>query len=73
VVKMAEEEKFTDGEITEEERVTVPHVAPDLLLFGKWDSTEVEIKDPGLVKYISLRPVLIPHTSGRHAHRRVSR
>ena len=69
---MAEEEKVTDGEgeVAEEEPVTVPHVAPDLLLFGKWDSTEVEIKDPGLVKYISLRPVLIPHTSGRHAHRR---
>ena len=47
-----------------------PHVPPDLLVFGKWDPTEVEIKDVGLVRYISLRPVLIPHTSGRHAHKR---
>ena len=39
-------------------------------MFNKWDSTEVVIQDPGLVDYISLRPVLIPHTSGRHAHRR---
>lgn len=48
----------------------VPHVPPVLLLFGKWDSTEVVIKDVGLSNYISLKPVLIPHTSGRHAHKR---
>jgi small subunit ribosomal protein S7 len=47
-----------------------PHVKPDLMLFGKWDSTEVEIKDVGLARYISLKPVLLPHTSGRHAHKR---
>jgi small subunit ribosomal protein S7 len=47
-----------------------PHTPPELLMFGKWDPTEVQIKDVGLVRYISLRPVLIPHTSGRHAHKR---
>ncbi|MHA1137812.1 MAG: 30S ribosomal protein S7 [Candidatus Thorarchaeota archaeon] len=47
-----------------------PHIPPELLIFGKWDPTEVQIKDVGLVRYISLRPVLIPHTSGRHAHKR---
>lgn len=47
-----------------------PHVKPDLMLFGKWDSTEVEVKDVGLARYISLKPVLLPHTSGRHAHKR---
>ncbi len=47
-----------------------PHVRPDLMLFGKWDSTEVEVKDVGLARYISLKPVLLPHTSGRHAHKK---
>jgi len=47
-----------------------PHEAPELLLFGKWDSTDVQITDIGLARYISLKPVLIPHTSGRHAHKR---
>jgi small subunit ribosomal protein S7 len=47
-----------------------PHVPPQLLVFGKWDPTEVQINDVGLVRYISLRPVLLPHTSGRHAHKR---
>ena len=46
------------------------HIPPVLLMFGKWDPTDVQIKDIGLVRYISLRPVLIPHTSGRHAHKR---
>ncbi len=43
---------------------------PELLLFGKWDSIDVQIHDVGLARYISLKPVLIPHTSGRHAHKR---
>ncbi|MGQ4910660.1 MAG: 30S ribosomal protein S7 [Candidatus Thorarchaeota archaeon] len=47
-----------------------PHAPPELLLYGKWDPTEVEVRDLGLVRYISLRPTLIPHTSGRHAHKR---
>ncbi len=46
------------------------HLTPDLLLFGKWDSTAVQIVDVGLARYISLKPVLIPHTSGRHAGKR---
>jgi small subunit ribosomal protein S7 len=62
---MAEEESIEP--VVEE---APPHVPPDLLVFGKWDPTNVEIKDVGLVRYISLKPVLLPHTSGRHAHKR---
>ncbi|MEN2999581.1 MAG: 30S ribosomal protein S7 [Acidilobaceae archaeon] len=40
------------------------------LLFGKWSYIGVEIRDPSLKKYISLKPVILPHTSGRHEHRR---
>ena len=62
---MAEEES-----IKPTAEVAHPHTPPDLLIFGKWDPTEVQINDVGLVRYITLRPVLIPHTSGRHAHKR---
>ena len=31
------------------------HLPPELLMFGKWDPTDVQIKDIGLVRYISLR------------------
>ncbi len=67
---MSDEERITEETEAIPEEPRAPHIAPDLLLFGKWDSTEVEVKDPGLINYISLRPVLVPHTSGRHAHRR---
>ncbi len=42
----------------------------DIKLFGKWDFKGVEVTDPSLKKYISLRPVILPHTGGRHEHRR---
>ncbi len=39
-------------------------------LFGKWEFIGVEIRDPSLKKYISLKPIYVPHTGGRHEHRR---
>ena len=36
-------------------------------LFGRWSLDEVEVRDPGLRRYISLKPVYLPHTEGRHA------
>ena len=41
----------------------------DIKVFGKWD-TRVEVRDPSLKKYISLMPVYLPHTGGRHEHRK---
>ncbi len=37
-------------------------------VFGKWDTDGIEIKDPGLQRYICLKPTL--HSGGRHEHRR---
>jgi len=39
-------------------------------LFKKWSFEEVEVQDPGLKRYISLRPVYVPHSMGRHEHKR---
>lgn len=36
-----------------------------ILLFEKWDLGEVSVNDPGLRGYINLKPVVMPHTSGR--------
>ncbi|MCC7567253.1 MAG: 30S ribosomal protein S7 [Methanoregulaceae archaeon] len=35
------------------------------LLFNRWDLGEVQITDPGLVRYISLNPVIVPHSTGK--------
>lgn len=73
------EEKIVDNDVEGEQEqaeggqppeAIQPEETPDLLLFGKWDPSRVEIKDIGLERYISLKPVLIPHTSGRHARSR---
>jgi len=42
----------------------------EIRLFGKWSFQNIEIQDPGLKKYISLKPVYVPHTMGRHEHHR---
>jgi len=39
-------------------------------LFEKWGSEGIEIQDPGLQNYISLKPAFIPHSGGRHEHKR---
>lgn len=42
----------------------------EVLLFGKWDMNEVEVTDPGLKNVISLKPMVIPISMGRHEHHR---
>ncbi len=51
---------------------TVPETstAQEIKIFGRWSTKDIQISDPGLIKYISLKPVIIPHTFGRHEHRR---
>ena len=39
-------------------------------LFGKWSFEGVEVLDQGLKQYISLRPLVIPHSMGRHEHKK---
>ncbi|MCD6242997.1 30S ribosomal protein S7 [Candidatus Bathyarchaeota archaeon] len=42
----------------------------EIKLFGKWDFKDIEVRDPGLKRYICLRPVYVPHSMGRHEHKR---
>jgi len=42
---------------------------PNLPLFGKWDISEVTVQDPGLIRYINLQPILVPHTGARHGNK----
>jgi small subunit ribosomal protein S7 len=39
-------------------------------LFGKWSFKGAKVQDVGLGRYISLKPVVAPHTMGRHEHKR---
>ena len=42
----------------------------EIKLFNKWSYDGLIVRDPSLKRYISLKPVLLPHTGGRHEHRR---
>lgn len=37
-----------------------------ILLFNRWNFDGVEVQDPGLRKYINLRPVVLPKTTGKY-------
>ncbi len=45
-------------------------VKKDIKLFNKWTFENIEITDQTLVNYINLKPIIIPHSAGRHEHRR---
>lgn len=37
------------------------------LLFNRWDMSEVEIRDPSLVRYVNLHAMIVPHSCGKLA------
>jgi len=47
--------------------------ATNLLLFRKWDLSNIEIKDPGLKNAISVKKTIIPLTFGRSALKRFNK
>jgi small subunit ribosomal protein S7 len=73
---MADEETTTvvDEEPTapeEEQAPPVPEIQlPKVPLFGKWDTTEVTIKDVGLARYMNLHSIGMPHHGGRWGNHR---
>lgn len=39
----------------------------EIKLFNRWSFENIEVKDPGLKKYICLTPIVVPKTGGKHA------
>jgi len=42
----------------------------EIKFFEKWSYKDVQVKDLGLQRYISLKPLVVPHSMGRHEHTR---
>lgn len=38
----------------------------EILTFGRWDASEVQVADDGLVRYINLDNIMEPRSKGRH-------
>lgn len=41
----------------------------DVKLFNRWSFEGVEVRDIALDKYINLKPIIVPHSHGRHEHK----
>lgn len=39
-------------------------------LFNKWSFANIEVQDPGLKQYVCLKPIILPHSGGRHEHQK---
>jgi small subunit ribosomal protein S7 len=67
-----EEKKIIKKPKKEEKKKEKPEeLVPGLSskIFGKYDLNEVEIEDPGLRRYINLKPIGIPHSGAKHANK----
>ncbi|MDD3175255.1 MAG: 30S ribosomal protein S7 [Candidatus Nanoarchaeia archaeon] len=42
----------------------------DILAFNRWDCSAIKVEDPGLVRYITLQPTVVPRTGARYAGNR---
>lgn len=42
----------------------------EIKLFEKWSFNDIKVQDLGLERYISLKPVVVTHSMGRHEHKR---
>ncbi|MHA2183991.1 MAG: 30S ribosomal protein S7 [Promethearchaeota archaeon] len=45
-------------------------VKKEIKLFNRWSFENIEISDRTLENYINLKPIIVPHSAGRHEHRR---
>jgi len=42
----------------------------EILLFNRWSCADIKVTDPGLKKYLSLKPIIVPKTGARYAGNR---
>jgi small subunit ribosomal protein S7 len=70
IEKPVEEAKKPEKKEEKPKSPKMSGIPPDmLLLFGKYDVSEVVVSDAGLAKYINLDPISVPHSGAKHANR----
>lgn len=55
------------------EETETPEKSGTINLWGKWGFEGIAVQDPGLKRYVSLHPVFLPHSGGRHEHQRFAK
>ncbi len=64
--KEAPKEPQTAEPVKEEKPKPKPSALDNVLMFGRFDVSEVHIDDPGIARYVDISPVAVPHTGGKH-------
>jgi small subunit ribosomal protein S7 len=57
---MTEAEQIAETNMAEGEELQTQY-----LLFNRWDLSEVQVKDPGLVRYVNISSTIVPHSCGK--------
>jgi small subunit ribosomal protein S7 len=42
----------------------------EIQLYNKWPFKDIKVRDRTLEDYINLKPIIVPHSAGRHEHKR---
>ncbi len=64
-------EEITDTETLAKKSVKkIVSSKSEIKLFNRWSFENLEVNDPSLLKYINLQPIIIPHSGGKHEHKR---
>ena len=64
--KAAEKKPEARAEEKPKEEKPAPKPKSNILLFNRWDVSQVTVEDKGLLRYINLRPIVVPRTGGKY-------
>jgi small subunit ribosomal protein S7 len=64
------EESEMESEAPKEKETFSAELLEKVRLFNKWSFKDISVNDESLVNFINLRPIIIPHTSGKHSKKK---
>jgi small subunit ribosomal protein S7 len=53
-----------------EEGATTENLVDKIKLFNRWSFKDLQVTDESLKNYINLTPVIVPHSGGKHQHKK---
>ena len=69
VADVSENEEASDID-SFKKKPAIRRTGAEIKLFNRWSFEGVEVHDISLINYINLDPIIIPHSGGKHQHKR---
>lgn len=57
---------MSEDQPQQQQEVVTESSGSAIKLFGEWSFDNIEVRDPGLKRYLKITPVYLPHSGGRH-------